>query len=167
MSQRFPARAALSIVLGAAALLTACGDEARLSVAVQPMSPPLNTAEVRYRIEIGDKRWLFTLPASASSGGGRRTSGDFTTPRSGTARVAFTVVLADGREVASGDASVPLRGDWVWDFDLFAATTDPRQVCFGCTGSKSFAIPTDLRAEGRDSLWLVWGGNSIKHPRVY
>jgi hypothetical protein len=33
--------------------LTACGDDARLSVGTQPMPAPLNTAEVRYRIEAG------------------------------------------------------------------------------------------------------------------
>ena len=168
VSARIAAKVALVSACGTASLLGACkGDDARLSVAVQPMSSPLNTAEVRYRIDIGGRRWQFTLPATASPAGGRRTSGEFETPRSGTARVAFTVVLPDGREVASGDASVALRGDWAWSFDLFAATADPRGMCFGCAGSKSFALPSDLRANGRDSLWLVWGGNSIKKPRIY
>jgi len=159
----------LAIVSAAVAtgLLGACSDEARLSVGVQPMAPPLNTAEIRYRIEIGGRRWTFTLPASATGSGGRQTSGEFQTPTSGTARVVFSVVLPDGREVASGDASVAVRGDWSWGFDLFAATTDPRRMCFGCVASKSFALPADLRSEGRDSLWLVWGGNTIKHPRTY
>src|SRR5512147_511022 len=135
VSARIAAKVALMSACGTAALLGACkGDEARLSVAVQPMSSPMNTAEVRYRIDVGDRRWQFTLPATPSPGGGRRTSGEFETPRSGTARVAFTVVLADGRDVAAGDASVVLRGDWAWGFDLIAATADPRGMCFGCAG---------------------------------
>ena len=109
VSPRIAATVALVVsACGTASLLGACkADEARLSVAVQPMSSPLNTADVRYRIDIGDRRWQFTLPATASPAGGRRTSGEFETPRSGTARVAFTVVLPDGREVASGAAFAP------------------------------------------------------------
>lgn len=167
ISTRISRMLAIASAAVATGILGACNDEARLSVAVQPMAPPLNTAEIRYRIEIGGRRWQFTLPASATANGVRQTSGEFQTPTSGTARVMFSVVLPDGREVASGDASVAARGDWAWGFDLFAATTDPRRMCFGCVASKSFALPVDLRTDGRDSLWLVWGGNTIKHPRIY
>lgn len=143
--------------------LTACRrDDARLSVSVGPLPVSLSTAEVRYRIDAGSRVWTATLQAT-SSGASR----EFDTPTSGTARVAFTVVLPGGREVSAGDVTIALRGDWAWSFDLTAATADPARTCFGCSGSKAFALPADLRSPGRDSLWLTWGGNSIDHPVVY
>ena len=129
------------------------------------MPAPLNTAEVRYRIEAGVLTRTATLPTTLV--GGTRATREFDTPASGAARVSFVMVLPDGREVSSGDATVNLRGDWVWDFDLMASTADPKKQCFGCYGSKSFPLPADLRTTGRDSVWLVWGGNSIKNPVVY
>ena len=144
--------------------LTGCGDDARLSVSVRSMPAPLNTSEVRYRIEAGSKAWAATLPATSS---GLSPEREFDTPTSGSARVAFTMVLPGGREASTGEVSVALRGDWSWGFELVAATQDPARQCFGCYGSKAFALPADLRSAGSDSLWLVWGGNSIKHPVVY
>src|SRR5687768_13943113 len=32
---------------------------------------------------------------------------------------------------------------------------------------EAFALPLDLRAPGADSVWLMWSGNSIKHPVVF
>jgi hypothetical protein len=154
----------ISIALGAV-LANGCGDDARLSVSVQPMPAPLNTAEVRYRIEAGVVSWTATLPAVSHGGG--RASREFDTPTSGSARVSFVMVLPGGREVSSGAAIVTLRGDWLWGFDLMSSTEDPAKRCLGCYGSKSFVLPADLRTTGRDSLWLVWGGNSIKNPVVY
>ena len=152
--------------IAAAVLLVvaACGDDARLSVSVRSMPAPLNTSEVRYRIDAGSRAWTATLPATSTGLSPQR---EFDTPTSGTARVAFTVVLPGGREASAGEVTVALRGDWSWGFELIAATEDPARVCFGCYGSKAFALPADLRAAGGDSLWLVWGGNSIKHPVVY
>ena len=144
--------------------LTACGDDARLSVSVRSMPAPLSTSEVRYRIDAGARAWTATLPAASTGLAPQR---EFDTPTSGSARVAFTMVLPVGREASAGDVTVALRGDWSWGFELIAATEDPARTCFGCYGSKAFALPADLRAAGRDSLWLVWGGNSIRHPVVY
>lgn len=129
------------------------------------MPTPLNTAEVRYRIEAGVLSYTATLPITPV--GETRATRQFDTPTSGDARVSFVVVLPDGRQASSGDATVSLRGDWAWRFDLMASAEDPRKSCFGCYGSKPFALPADLRTTDRDSLWLVWGGNSIKHPVVY
>ena len=154
-----------SLCLAAILALTACGDDARLSVSTQPMPAPLNTAEVRYRIDAGVLSRTASLPTTLVAG--TRATREFDTPTSGTARVSFSMVLPGGREVSSGEATVNLRGDWVWDFELTASTEDPRKRCFGCFGSKAFPVPADLRTAGRDSVWLVWGGNAIKHPVVY
>jgi hypothetical protein len=148
--------------------LAACNNDARISVAAQPMSTALNTSEVRYRIDAGGRQWNLTLPPiPVDVVAGRRTAGQIDTPTSGQALVSFTITLPGGREVASGSALVDLRSDWVWDFDVYAATEDPRRQCFGCVGSKAFALPEELKSAGRDSVWLVWGGNTIKHPRIY
>jgi hypothetical protein len=148
--------------------LAACEPDARLSVGVQPMPASLNTAVARYRIAAGVRSWTVTLPEPGSGGGSARLrSGAMDTPRSGTARVSFALVLPDGRELSVGYATVALRSDWVWNFDLFVRTEDPMRTCFGCAGSKAFPLPPDFREAGRDSVWLVWGGNRIRDPVVY
>lgn len=149
--------------------VAACRDGAKLGVGVQPLRAPLNTATVRYRIEAGVRTWAVTLPPKTDSRGRdeRRDSDEFDTPRTGAARVSFTLVLPDGRQISSGEVTIPLKRDWRWGVELQARTGDPRSDCFGCFGSKSFALPEQFRSAGRDSLWLVWGGNSNSDPVVY
>lgn len=152
----------------AVSIASGCSSDARLAVAAQPMTAELNAATIRYRVEAGVRNWTVDLqPVAAGTSAGRRNGPAFDTPQKGTATVTFSVILPDGRAIATGQASVPLRGDWEWDFELMALTDDPKPTCFGCFGSKSFALPADLRSAGRDSLWLVWGGNSIRDPVVY
>jgi hypothetical protein len=51
--------------------------------------------------------------------------------------------------------------------DLIHQTTNPDEACFGCVGSQVFPLAPAYRATGRDSLWVVWGGNSISDPVIY
>lgn len=87
--------------------VAACRDGAKLGVGVQPLRAPLNTATVRYRIEAGVRTWAVTLPPKTDSRGRdeRRDSDEFDTPRTGAARVSFTLVLPDGRQISSGEVT--------------------------------------------------------------
>jgi hypothetical protein len=73
-------------------------------------------------------------------------------------------LVAGHDTMATGTFDVPLREDWRWGVDIFVADSNPMRYCFGCFGSRSFkAAPS---APG-DSLFLVWGGNSISNPVIY
>ena len=66
--------------------------------------------------------------------------------------------------MAAGSVEIPLREDWRWNVSIFVADSNPMKYCFGCQGSRAFKA---IAGAPGDSLFLVWGGNSIFHPVVY
>jgi hypothetical protein len=88
---------------------------------------------------------------------------NFGTQDHGTLHAVVWLVSA-GDTIAVGSVQFPLRDDWRWGVDIFVADSNPMKYCFGCFGSRSFKAAPG--APG-DSLFLVWGGNSISHPVVY
>jgi hypothetical protein len=79
-----------------------------------------------------------------------------------------TYQLESGSAVVStGTVSLPRRSDWRWGVTISASTTNPSEDCFGCFGSQAFPLAEALRAPGQDSIWVVWGGNSIDDPAIY
>jgi hypothetical protein len=145
---------------------TACSPDARISFSTR-VGGPLAGAALTVTVEDGARRWTWTgddFRTRTSSGA--PTSPSISTPTSGTAQVTFE--LRDGNAViSSGTVSIPLQGDWAWNLDLIASTDDPMLRCFGCQGSQAFPLAEAWRAEGQDSIWVVWGGNSISDPVVY
>jgi hypothetical protein len=91
----------------------------------------------------------------------------FRTPGRGTLRVVARLQSADGEELALGSAELDLRRDWVWSMDIWLNEGDPTETCMGCMGVLAFQVPNDLLPEVADSLYLVWGGNSISDPVIY
>ncbi len=79
------------------------------------------------------------------------------------------VRLNDPNGVAKnlGAVSLDIRSDWIWDISIVLDERNPFGVCFGCTGFKAFAVDTVFQQSGGDSLFVVWGGNSINHPAIY
>lgn len=153
----------------AVALLAACGActaDARISFSTH-VGDPVAGATLRVTVEDGTRRWTWTNDDfTTSESSGVPTSPSVSTGASGTAHVAFE--LRDGATVISaGSIAIPLQGDWAWKVDLIASTEDPKLRCFGCQGSHAFPLAEAWRAEGRDSIWMVWGGNSISHPVIY
>jgi hypothetical protein len=69
--------------------------------------------------------------------------------------------------LSQGSIQLPRRSDWRWGVTIVASTSDPRQGCFGCMGSRAFALPGGFRTAGHDSAWMVWGGNAISNPVTY
>jgi len=69
--------------------------------------------------------------------------------------------------LSEGTVTLPLREDWRWGVDIHPATTDPKRECFGCFGSRAFSLAAAFRPVNRDSIWVVWGGNSISNPVIY
>jgi hypothetical protein len=91
----------------------------------------------------------------------------YRTPGAGTLTVSAVLGDSPGRPLASGSIQLDLRRDWVWGVDFYLTNRNPTEMCFGCMGYQAFPIPAGTTAEPDDSLFIVWGGNSISHPVVY
>ena len=147
--------------------LAACGEDARISVSAQ-LDPPL-TLEM-LTVTVIDVNRVIRFTASDF-----RTDADHSipsTPEVGTAtsgpdlQVSYTLDNAD-TFLSGGTVTLPRRSDWRWHVTISAATTDPEEGCFGCFGSSAFPLAQSFRPPERDSIWLVWGGNSISDPAIY
>jgi len=151
-----------SLLVGAGA----CEPDARLSVSA-PLIPPLALEMLTVTVREGHRTWQW-------HGDDFRSTRDNATPHTseiststrGEVEVRFR--FQTGNQILSeGTVTLPLREDWRWGVDIHAATTDPRLQCFGCFGSRAFALAADFRPVNRDSIWVVWGGNSISNPVIY
>jgi hypothetical protein len=91
----------------------------------------------------------------------------FETPHSGNLRIDLLLQDSFGGHPNSGSISVDIRPDWVWDVDIAVSNRNPFYGCFGCIGSQTFALDSVYQRTPGDSLFVIWGGNSIKHPVIY
>ena len=91
----------------------------------------------------------------------------FETRTSGTLRVSYVLTHPTGGEISSGLVELDLRADWGWGVTIHADTANPERMCFGCIGSRAFALAPAFRIPAADSVYVVWGGNSIKNPVIY
>lgn len=146
--------------------LIGCGDDARISISadIAPLSLDMLTVTLR------DRDRLLTW-----HGADFRPRPENATPSTGDQDI-FTsgpdlelnYQLESGGEVlSSGSVILPRRSDWSWGVTISARTTDPGEGCFGCFGSTAFSLAPAFRAVDRDSVWLVWAGNSISDPVIY
>jgi hypothetical protein len=151
------------IVLAAIAGIAGCNnDEAEVSLSVNSRAP-VTPEVVQVSVSDGARTWTFT-GEDFVRGDGRPT---IATRTRGTLSV-MALVRAPGEFPAySRSFGLPLQPDWRWDIVLIPAATDPTATCLGCQGAAAIPLPESLRAEGRDSLYIVWGGNSISDPVVY
>ena len=72
-----------------------------------------------------------------------------------------------GAVLSAGTVTLPRRRDWCWNVSVQSATTDPKFECFACVGSQAFPLAVEYQAPDRDSIWVVWGGNSIRDPVIF
>jgi len=149
-------------------LVAGCADERSGISAAAWLSPPLNLSMLRLTFREGTRAW-------EARGGDFAPSADFGWPHSpewatgqaGDIDVGFELADSTGTGLVAGRITLPLRRDWRWRVDLINATDNPALGCFGCAGSRAYALPPGYRASPSESLWVVWGGNSIRHPVVY
>lgn len=101
-------------------------------------------------------------------GASQRGTRVYRTSKSGRLRLSF-ILSSDGALVSSGVVELDLRSDWIWDVSFIVGTNImiPVESCFGCYGSQTFALAPGFGEGDSDSLHVIWGGNSIKHPVIY
>jgi hypothetical protein len=147
-------------------VLAACGEEAEISVSAD-LGPRLTTEMLTVFVIDKTRVTRFTGADFRSEGQSLPTTARVATSASGPdLEVSFTLTYAD-THLSGGTVFLPRRSDWRWHVTVSAATTSPEEGCFGCLGSQAFELAQSYRAPGRDSIWLVWGGNSISNPVVY
>lgn len=125
----------------------------------------VDPAEVTIAFSDGGRRRVVTGEDFEGTTG-RVDTREYETRRSGTLRVEVEVAPS-GAPIASGEVEIPLRSDWRWNVQLHRGERNPVDTCFGCAGYEAFAVAESARDSPADSLWVVWGGNSISNPVVY
>lgn len=165
MTGRAGSRRALAVLL--AVLASGCGsaNESRVQFGVhgnEDILRPLLTITATS----GDWNLVVRGEEIRSSGTPNYTE-HFETPRQGTLRVEAVLARPGEAPLASGAIELEIRADWSWGVTVFLADRNPADTCFGCLGSEAFPVPAELTPAAADSLWLVWGGNSISDPVVY
>lgn len=98
--------------------------------------------------------------------GGRRDAGAFPTRTAGRLLTSFWMIQGTDT-LSSGELELDLIADWEWNISFFRSDRDPSLMCFGCLGSAAYGLESALQTMPGDSLWLVWGGNSISDPVVF
>jgi hypothetical protein len=157
-------RAALLLVLSLASLAACAGDGARVSVSytARPELPP---SVATITIDAAGNTATIKGAELVAQGNTAR-SAELLTATKGTLTVSY-VLIAPTDEQSRGSVSLDLRRDWIWGVDITIDSLDPARMCFGCLGSKSFPLPAAYRRSARDSVWMTWGGNSIRNPVIY
>lgn len=143
--------------------IAACTDASRVDVAAHL---PSRIAPTMLRVTVTDgarsSTWTGADLAGMPSGRASRETRTF-----GQLGYGFELRDSLGMLISSGTLALPLRSDWDWGIDLFVQATNPAWSCFGCSGARAFPLAAPYQTTPQDSVWLAWGGNSIRHPVTY
>jgi hypothetical protein len=147
--------------------LSACGEEARISASAD-LPPPLAVAMLTVSVQ-DDQR---VISWSGTDFQSRPSNPSPTTPevniKTAGPDLGVTHRLeSDGVLLSTGSVTLPRKSDWRWHVSIQVATANPLEVCFGCEGAQAFALVEEFRVSEQDSVWVVWGGNSISEPVIY
>jgi hypothetical protein len=147
-------------------ILAGCSEGSRIS-AVARLDPPLTLQMLTMTARDEDRRWTWHPSDFHSSiEWPTPTTRERETHTQGEIEIAFRLEKA-GETVSEGSVMLPLKRDWRWGVQVVSATSDPREACFGCVGSKAFPLAREYRGPERDSIWLMWRGDSISGPAQY
>jgi hypothetical protein len=153
----------MPLMLSMALVVGGCHEGSKIS-AVARLDPPLTVDMLTVNVRDDTRAWSWRgsdfhrsleLPTPTTLSRETRTEGDVA--------VSFRLV-ADGATVSEGAVTLPLKRNWNWGVQVVSATSDPREACFGCVGSKAFPLAPEYRGPDRDSVWLLWGGDSLAGP---
>lgn len=95
-------------------------------------------------------------------------SENYRTANSGSVIIKFEIKTELNKLISKGEISIPLKKDWAWSVEISHSNSDPLIGCFGCVESKSFPIlESEYISNNADSIFIVYGGNSISNPVIY
>ena len=83
----------------------------------------------------------------------------------GPSRVTCSVARGGAESTVSVDIDVEDR--FLYRVSCAVASHNPIRLCFGCRGSEAAPLDPALGLPADDSLFVVWGGDSIDHPVDY
>ena len=151
-------------------LLTGCSlfeseDQSQVQLGIQGNSDVLRPV---IHVQMTAPAWTKTLSGrDFGSAAGPNYTLPFETPKSGKLQINASLEDSTGSPVSSGSITLDIQSDWRWSVDIFLSPKNPSEGCFGCIGHHAFAVDSIYQKTPTDSLYLVWGGNSIKHPAIY
>ena len=153
--------------LGIAVTGSACGNGDQASVSYTFFEEPGFSADLVV-LEFSDGKLTRRLTGDdfAAGAGSRRDTRDFETRTTGELVTSFWL-LQGSDTLSSGELRIDLRSDWAWNISFFRADENPSGTCFGCVGATPYELEAEAQTAPTDSLWLVWGGNSISDPVVF
>lgn len=163
-------RVLLAVVL-TALLSWSCSDEPKSLARVSLEKDTLLVPDMLH-LTLGDGRSVWRFGPDAI-GPDRRYTGQWWSPEvetisDGTLTMWFRLEGPGGLLVSSGKVSMPLREDWRWGIGLHRFSGPPRGKAFGEVGRQSFEIiEPAYAATDSDSVWVIWGGNSVSNPVIY
>jgi hypothetical protein len=144
------------------------GGDGKAQVEFRLSNSSQDTTSLPIQVRFSTADQSKTLLRSDFSGPeGSTVAGPFDTATSGQLTVDAALLNQEGDPLTSGTVKLPLKSDWEYRVTVAVGQTNPIRGCFGCQGSKAFAVDPALEFAPQDSLFIVWGGNSISNPIVY
>lgn len=155
----------INLLLGLV-LLTSCSkitDESNISFTLHYLtSDKFSNTEIKLNFDDGKAEHNLT---NIDFNNGN--SSEFSTETSGNIDISFLILDSLLDTISSGSINLPIKSDWSWGVGLHITDSNPYNTCFGCTDSKSFILNESYIDSLYDSVFVVWGGNSIKNPVDY
>lgn len=96
-----------------------------------------------------------------------RVIGPFPTSSSGSLLVNAELFDQQNSVVTSTTIELPLKPDWEYDITVAVGPNNPFFQCFGCQDYQAVPISDELAFSESDTLYMLWGGNSISQPVDY
>lgn len=144
---------------------TGCSEVALVSFSVFPNGDRFRPEMVTVAFS-DDERTRVVAADDFVGISGRADTREFETRTSGSLDI--EVMVESGAEmVARGTLDLPLDPDWRWSVQIFLREENPHDTCIGCFGYRAFPVDEAYRTSPAESLWMIWGGNSISNPIVY
>lgn len=150
----------ISIIIGCSS-----DDSSELRLSIQGNTSILRRA---IRVEMTAGGWNKTLyGADFNSLDSQVHTKSFVTPTSGSILIRFTLSDSIRGQLDFGTITLDAKPDWRWSVDFVLSSGNPFYSCFGCIGYSAFSVDSIFQTSNQDSLFIIWGGNSIKNPVIF
>jgi len=162
-------KTAVLLLLLSVVLFTGCGSDDEALIGIHLVQPTYTLDNIV--ITAKDRFITHTLNEDDFNlNGATYNSKKIRTMKSGELELDFAIYDGTSRQVepdVEGTITLDLKPDWAWSVDFVISDMNPFNYCMGCSGYESYVLPETLKRNENDTLFVIWGGNSIKHPVIY